>query len=251
MARAVRPRATGPGQALPRGSARLSRSGIALRRPLRSGPAQARRSGRPARAQGRAPARSRASDRRHQLVREWKGIEHVVTVREHDFEYNGRPYKSLSAIAREIAGTRWNGWLFFGLRRNGTGQMNPPPRKVRCAIIAARAARRAWTRRSTPCTRSARAALNYVRSQAHEGWIAVDDQYDDAGFSGGTLERPALRRLLRDIEADKIDAVVCYRIDRLTRSLTDFPGWSRSSSATRSRWSALRRTSTRRPRWGD
>jgi hypothetical protein len=55
-----------------------------------------------------------------QLRREWKGIEHVVTVREHDFEYNGRPYKSLSAIAREIAGTRWNGWLFFGLRRNGT-----------------------------------------------------------------------------------------------------------------------------------
>jgi Protein of unknown function (DUF2924) len=53
------------------------------------------------------------------LVREWKGIEHQVTVREHDFEYNGRPYRSLSAIAREIAGSRWNGWLFFGLRRNG------------------------------------------------------------------------------------------------------------------------------------
>jgi Protein of unknown function (DUF2924) len=55
-----------------------------------------------------------------QLKREWKGIEHVVTVRERDFEYNGRPYKSLSAVAREIAGSRWNGWLFFGLRRNKT-----------------------------------------------------------------------------------------------------------------------------------
>jgi Protein of unknown function (DUF2924) len=55
-----------------------------------------------------------------QLGREWKGVEHVVTVREHDFEYNGRPYKSLSAIAREIARSRWNGWAFFGLRRNGT-----------------------------------------------------------------------------------------------------------------------------------
>jgi Protein of unknown function (DUF2924) len=53
------------------------------------------------------------------LVREWKGTEHVVTVRQHDFEYDGRPYKSLSAVAREIAGTRWNGWLFFGLRNNG------------------------------------------------------------------------------------------------------------------------------------
>jgi hypothetical protein len=54
-----------------------------------------------------------------QLKREWKGIEHVVTVREHDFEYNGRPYKSLSAVARAIAQTRWNGPLFFGLRSNG------------------------------------------------------------------------------------------------------------------------------------
>ena len=64
--------------------------------------------------------------------------------------------------------------------------------------------------------------LSYVQSQAHEGWIALDDTYDDPGFSGGTLERPALRRLIRDIEAEKIDAVVCYRIDRLTRSLSDF-----------------------------
>jgi Protein of unknown function (DUF2924) len=55
-----------------------------------------------------------------QLRREWRGIERVVTVREHDFEYEGRPYRSLSAVARAIAGTRWNGWLFFGLRQNGT-----------------------------------------------------------------------------------------------------------------------------------
>lgn len=54
-----------------------------------------------------------------QLRREWQGVEHVVTVREQDFEYRGRPYRSLSAVAREIAGTRWNGWTFFGLRRDG------------------------------------------------------------------------------------------------------------------------------------
>ncbi|MCD6072885.1 MAG: hypothetical protein K0S42_3401 [Microvirga sp.] len=57
-----------------------------------------------------------------QLCREWKGVEHVVTVREHDFEYGGRPYNSLSAVARKIAGSRWNGWAFFGLRRHGTGK---------------------------------------------------------------------------------------------------------------------------------
>ena len=54
-----------------------------------------------------------------QLRRQWQDTEHVVTVREHDFEYNGRPYKSLSAIARAITNVRWNGPLFFGLRPSG------------------------------------------------------------------------------------------------------------------------------------
>jgi len=57
-----------------------------------------------------------------QLRRQWRGIEHVDLVREHDFEYNGQPYKSLSAVVRKIAGSRWNGWTFFGLRRHGTAK---------------------------------------------------------------------------------------------------------------------------------
>ena len=50
------------------------------------------------------------------LIREWQGVEHSVTVRDLDYEYQGRPYKSLSAVARAITGTRWNGWVFFGLK---------------------------------------------------------------------------------------------------------------------------------------
>ena len=50
------------------------------------------------------------------LIREWQGVEHCVTVRHEDFEYQGRPYKSLSAIARQITGTHWNGLVFFGLK---------------------------------------------------------------------------------------------------------------------------------------
>jgi len=50
------------------------------------------------------------------LIREWQGIEHCVTVRSGDFEYLGRPYKSLSSVAREITGSKWNGWVFFGLK---------------------------------------------------------------------------------------------------------------------------------------
>src|ERR1700719_1654994 len=62
----------------------------------------------------------------------------------------------------------------------------------------------------------------YVASQRAEGWILVPDRYDDGGFSGGTLERPALKRLRADIEASKVDVVVVFRIDRLSRSLMDF-----------------------------
>lgn len=62
----------------------------------------------------------------------------------------------------------------------------------------------------------------FIKSQAHEGWIGVADDYEDAGFSGGNMERPALKRLLADIEMGKVDVVVIYKIDRLSRSLADF-----------------------------
>jgi hypothetical protein len=73
----------------------------------------------PKAARRRSPGRPIAGT---QLRWEWQGIEHVVTVREHDFEYNSRPYKSLSAVARAITNTRWNGWLFFGLRSDKTSK---------------------------------------------------------------------------------------------------------------------------------
>jgi site-specific DNA recombinase len=62
----------------------------------------------------------------------------------------------------------------------------------------------------------------YIRSQAAMGWICLPDRFDDSGFSGANLERPALRRLLAEIEAGKIDVVVTYKVDRLSRSLLDF-----------------------------
>ena len=62
----------------------------------------------------------------------------------------------------------------------------------------------------------------FIKSQRHEGWIVLSELYDDPGVSGGTMERPALRRLLADVAARKVDAVVVYKVDRLTRSLSDF-----------------------------
>ena len=66
------------------------------------------------------------------------------------------------------------------------------------------------------------ASQAYIRSQAHAGWTLLRAKYDDGGFSGGNIERPALRRLLEDIRAGKIDVIVVYKVDRLTRSLADF-----------------------------
>ena len=66
------------------------------------------------------------------------------------------------------------------------------------------------------------AAEAYIKSQAHEGWRLRRDHYDDGGFSGGSMERPALQKLLADIVEGRIDVVVVYKVDRLTRSLADF-----------------------------
>ena len=75
---------------------------------------------------GNAEVRKRRSDDRPiagtRLIREYQGVEHCATVLADGFEYQGRPYKSLSAIARAITGTRWNGWVFFGIRRSGAGR---------------------------------------------------------------------------------------------------------------------------------
>jgi Protein of unknown function (DUF2924) len=82
---------------------------------------------------GGAKRRRTAKDRPiagTRLIREWQGVEHCVTVREEDYEYQGRPYQSLSAIARAITGTRWNGWVFFGIARpSGASTRNQRARR--------------------------------------------------------------------------------------------------------------------------
>ena len=65
-------------------------------------------------------------------------------------------------------------------------------------------------------------AQAYVKSQAHEGWKLIRTHYDDGGYSGGSTDRPALKRLLDDVRARRIDVIVAYKVDRLTRSLADF-----------------------------
>lgn len=100
--------------------------------------------------------------------------------------------------------------------------MSPVVTKKRCAIYTRKSTDEGLDQEYNSLAAQRDAGLAYVASQRHEGWIAVDDSYDDGGFSGGNIERPALRRLLADIEAKRIDVIVVYKIDRLTRSLPDF-----------------------------
>jgi DNA invertase Pin-like site-specific DNA recombinase len=95
-------------------------------------------------------------------------------------------------------------------------------RKVCCAIYCRKSSEEGLELTFNSLDAQREACASYIDSQRHEGWLALDDRYDDGGYSGATLERPALQRLIRDIEAVRVDTVVCYKIDRLSRSLTDF-----------------------------
>ena len=94
--------------------------------------------------------------------------------------------------------------------------------KRRCAVYTRKSTDEGLDQEYNSLEAQRDSALAFIASQRHEGWIATDDGYDDGGFSGGNMNRPALKRLLADIEDGRIDVVVVYKIDRLSRSLGDF-----------------------------
>jgi DNA invertase Pin-like site-specific DNA recombinase len=101
--------------------------------------------------------------------------------------------------------------------------MNPAgPKKVRCAIYTRVSTDQGLEQDFNSLDAQYDASQSYVRSQAHAGWTLVRSKYDDGGFSGGNTERPALQRLLVDVLAGKVDIILVYKVDRLTRSLADF-----------------------------
>jgi site-specific DNA recombinase len=98
----------------------------------------------------------------------------------------------------------------------------PIVRKLRCAVYTRKSSEEGLEQEFNSLHAQREACEAYVASQKSEGWLLLRDHYDDGGFSGGTLERPALKRLIADIEARLVDVVVVYKIDRLSRSLMDF-----------------------------
>ncbi|MCA0245707.1 MAG: recombinase family protein [Proteobacteria bacterium] len=100
--------------------------------------------------------------------------------------------------------------------------MTPPRPSVRCAIYTRKSTEEGLDQAFNTLHAQREACEAYIRSQAHAGWKLVKAEYDDGGFSGGTMERPALKRLLAEVAAGRIQTIVVYKIDRLTRSLADF-----------------------------
>jgi site-specific DNA recombinase len=98
----------------------------------------------------------------------------------------------------------------------------PIVRKVRCAVYTRKSSEEGLEQEFNSLDAQREACEAYIASQRAEGWMLVQDRYDDGGVSGGTLERPALKRVMGDIEAGLVDVVVVYKIDRLSRSLMDF-----------------------------
>ena len=97
-----------------------------------------------------------------------------------------------------------------------------PARRLRCAIYTRKSSDEGLEQEFNSLHAQREACSAYIASQRSEGWTVLADRYDDGGVSGGTLDRPALKRLLEDIEKGLVDVVVVYKIDRLSRSLMDF-----------------------------
>src|SRR5258707_5398158 len=108
------------------------------------------------------------------------------------------------------------------IRKGGPAMKAPSVKPVRCAIYTRVSTEHGLDQEFNSLDAQYDAASAYIKSQAHAGWTLIRSRYDDGGYSGGSTNRPDLQKLLDDIRAKKIDVIVVYKVDRLTRSLADF-----------------------------
>jgi DNA invertase Pin-like site-specific DNA recombinase len=190
------------------------------------------------------------------LIREWNGRLQRVTALEEGFAWEGKTYRSLSKVAWAITGGHWNGPRFCGLTGSkGMGRAAAAiasTEQVQTSRVdkkrqTGRPMKRRPGARSSSVTPSRRGAVYtrvstdhgleqdfnsldaqreageaYIHSRAHEGCMPAHGRYDDGGYSGASLGRPALQGLLDVVRQRQIDVIVVYKVDRLTRSLADF-----------------------------
>jgi DNA invertase Pin-like site-specific DNA recombinase len=95
-------------------------------------------------------------------------------------------------------------------------------RALRCGVYTRKSSEEGLEQAFNSLHAQREACEAFIKSQRHEGWTCLPQHYDDGGLSGATMDRPALQQLLADIRAGRVDVIVCYKVDRLTRSLADF-----------------------------
>jgi DNA invertase Pin-like site-specific DNA recombinase len=110
---------------------------------------------------------------------------------------------------------------FLACTASGSKSM-AEPKTVRCVVYTRKSSEEGLEQAFNSLDAQREAGIAYITSQKHEGWVLAPTHYDDGGYSGGSTERPALQKLLVDIEAGKVDIIVVYKVDRLSRSLGDF-----------------------------
>lgn len=123
-------------------------------------------------------------------------------------------------MKKSIRRTRQGEYLETNSRGSSAGSRAAAA--IRCAIYTRKSTDEGLDQEFNSLDAQRESAESFIASQRHEGWICLPDRYDDGGFTGGNMERPALQRLLADIEGGKIDCVVVYKVDRFSRSLLDF-----------------------------
>jgi hypothetical protein len=121
---------------------------------------------------------------------------------------------------------------------------------VRCAVYTRKSTEEGLEQEFNSLDAQRESGELFVRSQAGEGWTVLADRYDDGGFTGGNMERPALQRLMADIEAGRIDCVLVYKVDRLSRSLLDFASMMETFEKHNVSFVSVTQQFNRRPRWG-
>lgn len=107
-------------------------------------------------------------------------------------------------------------------RKQSAKNQAPAPRRIRCVIYTRKSTEEGLDQDFNSLDAQRDAAEAFILSQRREGWIALPERYDDGGFSGANMDRPALIRLLQAVERGELDCVVVYKVDRLSRSLLDF-----------------------------
>jgi len=126
-----------------------------------------------------------------------------------------------------------------------------PKATLRCAVYTRVSTEHGLEQEFNSLDNQREASEAYVKSQANEGWKLIRTRYDDGGYSGGSMERPALQKLLGDVGARRIDVVVVYKVDRLTRSLADFAKLVELFDAHQVSFVSVTQAFTPRPAWDD